>query len=244
MSVQLSNAGFAMPGESPGKEVLARSIARVGLPRRLFRRVLWAVFRLAFRVRVLGLENVPASPVIVCANHLGWADHFLVLLFLPVEPRIYVLGEKQVRRISRPRTLIIDSLGIMVPLDREKPLHALRAMGKVLQRGGSLLIFPEGRLGSEEGRLCELQQGAAHLSQKSGVSLLPVGLTGTGKLWLRRTLTLRIGDPIPPSDFTGDLRARLHSMTGELDSAMRELLPGDHEHPRLRLLERWLTRLF
>ncbi len=201
------------------------------------------MFRFVFRVRVNGLEKVPNSPVIVCANHLGWTDAFLVLLFLPAEPRIYVLGEKEVRRISRFRRLTIDALRIMVPLDRDKPLQALRTMEGVLQKGGSLLIFPEGRLGDEEGGLCELQEGAAHLSQKSGVPLLPVGLTGTSKLWLRRSLTVRIGDPIAPQEFTGDLRTRLRAMTAKLDASMRSLLPGDYEHSRLRLLERWLTKL-
>ena len=246
MSVQLSDAGVAVPAESPNKPVPAPGpMSRANLPLRIFRAVLRAIFRLVFRVRVRGLEKVPpGSPVIVCANHLGWTDPFLVLLFLPIEPRIYILGEKQVRRISWFRRFMIDTLQVMVSLDRDKPLQALRTMEGVLQRGGSLLIFPEGQLGEQEGELCELQEGAAHLSQKSGVPLLPVGLTGTSKLWLRRSLTVRIGDPIAPGEFAGDLRARLHSMTAELDASMRSLLPGDHERPRLRLLERWLTKLF
>jgi 1-acyl-sn-glycerol-3-phosphate acyltransferase len=218
-------------------------MTRAGLRLRLFRMVLRAVFRLLFRVGVRGLGQVPATPVIVCANHLGWTDPFLVLLFLPIEPRIYVLGEKQVKRISWFRSLVIDALGIMVSLDRDKPLQALRTMEEVLHKGGSLLIFPEGHLGTEEGQLKELQQGAAHLSQKSGVPILPVGLTGTSKLWVRRTLTVRVGAPISPEDFAGDLRTRLHTMTDALDASLRSLLPGDREHPRLRLLERWLTRL-
>ncbi len=241
MSVQTSSASFAVPAES--QKVPKGALSRARLPLRIFRGVLRAVFRLVFRVRVSGLEKVPHSPVIVCANHLGWTDPFLVLLFLPVEPRIYVLGEKEVRRISRFRRVIIDALRIMVPLDRGKPMQALRTMEGVLHKGGSLLIFPEGRLGEEEGGLGELQEGAAHLSQKSGVPLLPVGLTGTSKLWLRRGLTVRIGDPIAPQEFTGDLRTRLRSMTAELDASMRSLLPGDSEHARLRLLERWLTKL-
>jgi 1-acyl-sn-glycerol-3-phosphate acyltransferase len=131
----------------------------------------------------------------------------------------------------------------MVPLDRDKPMEALRTMSGVLHQGGSLLIFPEGHLGTEEGQLLDLQQGAAHLSQKSGVPILPIGLTGTSTLWLRRTLTVRIGDPISPQVFAGNLRARLHSMTVALDDAMRSLLPGDEERPRFRLMSRWLTKL-
>src|SRR5947209_12472403 len=48
---------------------------------RAFKLVVRAIFRLFFRVKVTGLKNVPSTPVIVCANHLGWTDTFLVLLF-------------------------------------------------------------------------------------------------------------------------------------------------------------------
>ncbi len=212
---------------------------------RAFKLALRFVFKLFFRVRVQGLENVPRTPVIICANHLGWADVFLVLVFLPAEPRIYVLGEQQVKYISGFRTRVIDWLQIMVMLDRSKPLEALRIMRDVLQRGGSLLIFPEGKLGTEEGALQELQDGAAHLSVVSGVPLLPVGLTGTSELWLRRKLTLRASKPINPDKFEGNTRTRMRAMTERLDKEMRALVPGDNDRgPRVKLLGRWLTKLF
>ena len=129
------------------------------------------LFRLIFRVKVFGLRNVPRTPVIICANHLGWADPFLVLLFFPVEPRIYVLGFDPTT-ISEFRTRVVSALEVMVALDPGKPLKALRASEDVLKRGGSLLIFPEGgTLGAQEGSLLELQHGAAHLSQVSRVPI-------------------------------------------------------------------------
>lgn len=211
---------------------------------RLFRLALRGLFRLVFRVRVIGVGNVPSTPFVACANHLGWVDAFLVLLFFPSRPRVYVLGEQEVKYISGFRTRLIDALGVMVMLDRNKPREALRVMSDVLSRGGSLLIFPEGHLGTQEGKISELQHGAAHISLLSDVPLLPVGLTGPSELWLRRTLTMRIGPPIPPDNYTGDLRTRLHTLTDALDAAMRALLPGDHARPRLKLLSRWLTDLF
>ncbi len=212
-------------------------------PVRLFRLWVRVIFRLFFRVRVRGLENVPSTHAIVCANHLGWADAFMVLLFLPVEPRIYILGERLVKDISGFRNWVINGLEVMVALDRDKPREALRIMEDVLRRGGSLLIFPEGQLGTEEGNLRELQHGASHLSVASGALLLPVGLTGTSELWLRRTLTIRIGQLILPTEFEGDLRTRIHAMTARLDTSMRRLLPGDFERPRFKLLRKWLTNL-
>ncbi|MDQ6694122.1 MAG: 1-acyl-sn-glycerol-3-phosphate acyltransferase [Chloroflexota bacterium] len=212
---------------------------------RAFRVFARALFKLVFRVRVKGLSNLPAgAPAIICANHLGWADVFLIELFLPIEPRIYVLGEQEVKYISSFRTRIIDSLQIMVMLDRDKPREALRITGDVLKRGGSLLIFPEGELGMEEGRLRELQHGAAHMSLLTGAPLVPVGLTGPSELWLRRTLTVRIGQPVMPTSFNGDTRARMHAMTEQVSTKMQVLLPGDYDHPRIKLLRGWLTHLF
>ncbi|GAC1398060.1 MAG: hypothetical protein NVSMB65_16750 [Chloroflexota bacterium] len=208
------------------------------------RLVLRSVFRLLFKVRVSGLANVPGTPLIVCANHLGWADPFLIVLLLPVEPRLYVLGEQVGVLRNSFRTWVIGGLQVMVPLQRDHPRAAVRAMEDVLQRGGSLILFPEGHLGAAEGALQTLQPGAAHLSLRSGVPLLPVGLTGTRELWLRRTLTVRVGPPLYPADCAaGTMHSRVAEMTGALDGALRGLLPGDGQRARVKLLRRWLTEL-
>jgi 1-acyl-sn-glycerol-3-phosphate acyltransferase len=210
---------------------------------RIFRLVVKAIFLAIFRVKVIGKQNVPRTPVIICANHLGWTDAFLILLFFPVEPRIYAMGEQQVKFISAFRRRVIESLQVFVMLDRSKPLQAVHIMEDILKRGGSILIFPEGRLGYREGELQELQHGAAHTSITTGVPLLPVGLTGNSELWLRRELVVRIGKPIPPTDFEGDLRTRTHTMTDRLAREMRPLLPGDKQRSRVKLLRSWLTKL-
>jgi 1-acyl-sn-glycerol-3-phosphate acyltransferase len=203
------------------------------------------IFRLFFRLRVIGREHVPRTPVIICVNHLGWTDPFLILLLLPVEPRIYVLGEREGVLQTDFRTRFIDAFQIMIPLDRDRPLEAMRVMLGLLRRGGSLLIFPEGNLGTQEGTIQALQPGAAHLSLQSGVPLLPVGITGSQELWLRRTLTLRIGPPIDPTAFAeGNTRSRIGAMTAALDTALRALLPGDRIQPRRKPLRGWLTNLF
>jgi 1-acyl-sn-glycerol-3-phosphate acyltransferase len=208
-----------------------------------FRRALRLLFKVFFRIKVVGLENVPNTPVIICPNHLGWADTFLPLIFFPVEPRIYVLGEEQVKYISGFRQRVIDSLQVMVMLDRTRPVQALRITEDLLKRGGSVLIYPEGKLGTEEGKLQTLQHGAAHASLTTGAPLLPIGLTGTSELWLRRTLTMRIGQPIDPAGVEGDFRTRVRAMTGALTVGMQALLPGDTERARVKLLRKWLTKL-
>lgn len=228
-------------------------MSAASLPVKLVRLALRGVLRLLFRVRVEGLERLPDGQMIVCANHLGWTDPFLLLLCLPVEPRLYALGERAGVLRNSWRTWIINGLRVMVPLDRDRPDAAMAAMGDVLARRGSLIIFPEGCLGDQEGALRPLRTGAARLSLRSGVPIVPIGLTGTRELWLRRPLTLRIGEPIYPS-VAGDTNADSaigmdnadttpRSITSTLDEALRALLPGDDAHPRCKPLRRWLTAL-
>jgi 1-acyl-sn-glycerol-3-phosphate acyltransferase len=208
-----------------------------------FRIAVRTIFLALFSVRVIGKEKIPRTPVIICANHLGWTDVFLVLLFFPIEPRVYVMGEQEVKYISAFRRRIIDSLEVFVMLDRSKPVEALRTMEDIMRRGGSILLFPEGQLGTREGELLELHHGAAHTSVMMGMPILPVGLTGSSQLWLRRRLIMRIGDPISPDSFEGDTRERSHAMTRSLAASMCALLPGDWQHARVKILRRWLTKL-
>lgn len=201
------------------------------------------LFRLLFRVRVVGLDNIPPTPVIICANHLGWADPFLILLFFPAEPRIYVLGMEAIYETTPLVRRILDWLQIMVALDPQQPQCAARAMEEMVAHGGRLLIFPEGRLGDAEGRLQSLHPGAAHAALHNHVPLLPVGLTGTHELWLRRPLTMRIGPPIIPETAPGPLHARVAALIERLTAAMQALLPGDAVADRRKPLCVWLMQM-
>jgi 1-acyl-sn-glycerol-3-phosphate acyltransferase len=235
-----SISGMATPGEAAIQMGDAR---RAGLPLKLFRALLRLLFKLVFRVRVEGLGNLPKGQAILCANHLGWTDPFLVLLYLPLDPRVYVLGEREVAHISRFRNRMLAWLQVMVPLDRGNPRAALDTVAGVLARGDSVLVFPEGSLGKEEGVLLPLKAGSAHIAAHSGYPLVPIGLTGTSELWVGRHPHLRIGSPIDPADYEGDARDKARAMTPVLESRMRALLPGDRQHARFKPLRRWLTNL-
>lgn len=218
--------------------------ARATLPLKTFRLAVRALFGPLFRVRVIGREHIPAGNAVICINHLGWAEGFATLLYLPVEPRIYGLGERAAPNGRAWHGRMLDWLQIYVPLDRDSPRGALKAMEDLIRRGGSLALAPEGHLGCQEGALSPLQPGAAYLSLRTGVPLVPIGFTGVLELWLRCTITMRIGRPIYPADLNGDLRSRSYDMTARLERDLRALLPGDVDRPRWKPLRRQLTNLF
>lgn len=206
------------------------------------------LFKLLFHVRVRGLENLPGGQAIICPNHLSWADPFLVLLFFPIEPRIYVLSDHHAVGRTGFRAAAMNLLQVVVTVDPHKPTQPLRSMEDVLRRGGSLLIFPEGvpPAGAREGELRSLYRGAAHLSVLMGVPIVPVGISGTSVLWLRRRLHMNVGKPISPEGLEGSRRERSQALLGRLERTLARLIPGRpaREKPRVKLLRRWLTNLF
>jgi 1-acyl-sn-glycerol-3-phosphate acyltransferase len=220
--------------------------AHAGLLVRVMRVAVRAIFLALFRIRVKGLDNLPGGPVIACANHLGWADPFLVLLFFPVEPRIYGLADHNAVGRTGFRAAMMRLLKVVVTVSPDSGYRALREMEDVLKRGGSLLIFPEGVPPPcvREGEIRSLKGGAAHLAIMSGTLLVPIGIAGTSELWLGRRLAMRAGAPIDPANFAGSPRERAHALNERLNLDIAALVPTVKQPGGPRLLRRWLTNLF
>src|SRR6266852_3686272 len=62
---------------------------------RLIRRIVrWLVLHL-FRITVNGLENIPAPPYIIAANHQAWFDPAFIIPFFPAAPMIYTMAKRE-----------------------------------------------------------------------------------------------------------------------------------------------------
>jgi hypothetical protein len=68
--------------------------------------------------------------------------------------------------------------------------------------------------------------------------VLPVALSGTQDLWLRKTVRLIVGDPIESDGQT------VESLVSLAETRMRALLPPYHDPGGPRLLRKRLTHLF
>jgi long-chain acyl-CoA synthetase len=97
--------------------------------------------------------------------------------------------------------------------------------GRALDRGYSVLIFPEGHR-SDNGALQPFRSGIGLLAQQAEAAVLPVALLGlgevkhTGTRWFRSgRLTIRVGEPIPY-----DPLSTPEQTTQKLQSAMSDLL--------------------
>jgi 1-acyl-sn-glycerol-3-phosphate acyltransferase len=162
------------------------------------RLVRWIVMHL-FRVTVTGLENVPKPPYIIAANHQAWLDPAFIIPFLPERPLIYTMAKRETvfNRAWKRRLLPLVGVFPISPNRGELDERGLRTVYQVLERGGVMLMFPEGRY-SRGRALRPLKNGIAYFALQAGVPISPVGVSGTGSPWLFSRITVTIGPPVLP----------------------------------------------
>ena len=195
------------------------------------------VARLLWGARIEGLEHVPRTgPFIVVANHasnldpllLGWASghqigrivHFMAKIEMRSWPVIGWLATQS---------------GVYFVRRGERDRAAQRFSLEALAAGKPIAMFPEGTR-SRDGRLRTGKPGAAFLAMRSGVPILPAGISGTQRIfpgrsrWPRASrILIRYGAPFTLESGAGGRldRVALDAGTERIMSAIEELLPPE-----------------
>jgi 1-acyl-sn-glycerol-3-phosphate acyltransferase len=155
------------------------------------------------RVTVSGLEHVPRDgPLIVVANHISNLDPPLVGGWLA--PRLgrrpHFLAKDAL--FAGPLGWFLRSQGVIPVKAGGSDMDAYRAARSALDAGDVVVILPEGTR-SRDGVLAEPRPGVALLATRTGVPVLPVGVSNTDRLLGRGSalpsigtpVTLRVGEP-------------------------------------------------
>jgi 1-acyl-sn-glycerol-3-phosphate acyltransferase len=204
---------------------------------------LWAVplLHAIFRIVVEGRQQIPtARPYVLIANHLNWLDSFAILATFPAEPRIHFLGDTTILVTRKVQWALVKSVGGFIPVNRKaRPDTVLfHHANQCLQRGGVIAMYPEGNYGAKEGEVMPFKKGFAHFAVDNQVPVLPVALSGTQDLWLRKSVRMIIG---PPVESTGH---SVESLVALAETRMRELLPTYQDPGGVKPMQRRLTHLF
>jgi 1-acyl-sn-glycerol-3-phosphate acyltransferase len=215
---------------------------------RAIRFFLAATARLYSRVRVEGLDWIPAGPVVICFTHQNWADPFYVFAAMPHRQRLYFFGpmQEEMRRGFRNRLMRWGGVAVPYRPGNRGLLAATARAELLLERGAAIAIAGEGRIHSGEGFVLPLRDGPAYLALRAGVPVVPVAINGTSWLGFRRVVRVRVGpsiDPVPttPARPTGDEVALL---TSHVQAALESLVADFPDQPRPGPIGRLLTELF
>lgn len=204
----------------------------------------WLLVRSYTRPRIEGRELLPPGPAIYYANHLSWVDPFVLMATLPYRPRVYFFGPKEEDMAAGGRNRLMSWTGATVPYRPGKNdlLDATRRVSAVINAGGVLVIFGEGRIHVGETELLPLSEGAAYFALRSSVPLVPIGINGTSWLRLGRRIRVRVGAPIPVDGRPS--RERVDALTVRAWAALHELIADFPDPARPGPVGRWVTELF
>jgi 1-acyl-sn-glycerol-3-phosphate acyltransferase len=159
--------------------------------------VLWFLFRLLFRMRVSGIENIPRSGAfLLCGNHIHLFDGPVMLAFST--RRLALMGKKELFK-KKLFAAIFRAAGVF-PVDRHAAadIEAFRHAMKALEGGMGMLIFSQGtRMKDFE----NAKSGVAMFALKSGAPIVPFGISGTYKFFSR--VHIKIGQPISMDSYAG-----------------------------------------
>jgi len=184
------------------------------------------------RWRVEGKENVPRTgPLIVVANHHNIIDPPLISASVP--RRISFMAKEELFR-SRMLRAIVQNYGAFPVRRGQLDRVAVRWALTALQNGGALGMFPEGKR-SPNAQLQSPQPGASLLAARSGVPILPVGISGServngiGFILHRPRINVTIGRPFRLAS-SGDkvTRSRLAQHSESIMEHIAELLPESY----------------
>jgi 1-acyl-sn-glycerol-3-phosphate acyltransferase len=202
------------------------------------------------RRRVEGTENLRGltGPIVFVANHASHMDTPAILRALPRRWRRRTVVAAAADYFYRRKivALAVSLLFNTVPIERRPGRAASRAMkniDRLLDRGNSILLFPEGTR-NRTGAVGRLRFGAAKIASKHGALIVPIYIEGTraalppGRRWLRRRyrgldprrhlVTITIGSPIVPASEDGNGVAAVTT----------ERIARFFEQARLRVLSR------
>jgi len=183
---------------------------------------------LIYRVRALGLENVPREGALVLApNHFSQMDHFFAGVYL--RRKIRFMAKSQL--FGPPVLTYVYKHGGVFPVRRgHHDEEAFITAYEILDQGEMLLVYAEGGR-SRSGEMGEPKPGIGRIALESGAPIVPVAIHGSARVrgWKRLRfpkVTIQFGEPITFAVEHAPSRERQLEAATEVFAAVREIYEG------------------
>lgn len=190
------------------------------------RAVFCLYLKIFYHLTIHNTDNIPGrKPFIICSNHIFWLDPLAVAAALPASYKIHFMAKKEL--FNNFLTSYLFRKVYAFPVNRQDAdLGAIKKAYQLLKEGQVLGLFPEGTR-SKTNRMLKAYNGAALISVRSGVPVLPVAIVGPYRLFKR--INVFIGPPfvLPPLiyDHKEKKREQLDEMSEIIMKNIGKLMP-------------------
>lgn len=181
---------------------------------------------LIYRVRAIGVENVPESGALILApNHFSQMDHFFVGLYL-LRRKVRFMAKSQM--FGPPVLTYVYKHGGVFPVRRgHHDEKAIETALTILDQGEMLLVYAEGGR-SRSGKLGEVKPGIGRIALESGALVVPVAIHGSARVrrWKRLRfpkITVQFGEPVSFPTEEAPSRERQLEVANEVFEPVRQM---------------------
>lgn len=184
------------------------------------------------RAKVIGTLKVPeGAAVLIVSNHQAAYDIPLIAGYVGVPPAF--IAKVELSKIPLVGEWIRLAGGIFLDRsDRRKSIEAVKLAVETLQKGISMVVFPEGTR-SGRATMAPFKKGSTSIAVKAGVPIVPVTVRHTWKIQHEKKghlqameVELYIHDPIDTTTLSAEERDQLSQHIQEIIS---KPLIGDAE---------------
>jgi len=153
--------------------------------------VVRAIYSFTYRISVIGKENIPDGPCVICANHSSLIDPLLLIFAFGRKNHLHIMAKIELFKIP-VLSSALKKLE-MICVDRNATdVSSIKDSLRYLKNGEKIAIFPEGtRVSSDE--TVAAKSGAVRLALKSGTPIIPVYIPRRKKVFGLNKIA--IGEP-------------------------------------------------
>lgn len=161
------------------------------IPEFLMRFVVWIMMGVFYKVKISGEENVPdeGANILIC-NHVSFVDALLVFGAVQRPVKFVMYYKIYNNFFLKPLFKSVGAIPIAGKTEDEKVFNAaFEKINKYLKNGEIVMIFPEGKIASEEvvGQIQEFKGGLMKTLEQVPVPVIPSALSGVyGSMYSRK----------------------------------------------------------
>lgn len=157
---------------------------------KILRPIITILFKLLFRPKIIGKENIKSSGrIILAGNHTNNLD--CALLISSTKRNIHFLAKAEL--FKGIKKILFANMGL-IPVNRKiKDHNVLKQAYNYLNNDKVIGIFPEGTFG--KGKVLPFKIGAVKMAYETKSEIIPFSITGTYKLF-SKDLKIVFGKPI------------------------------------------------